>query len=260
MRKPLVSLCAPVLAALLATGSSARAENFPWSYSATASTTITTSPLPNASSVTFAGASGVAGGNSGIIIFNLTASSSQDPGTADTFNAVPFDLKLTINDATSLSSTDAKAVKSGSVDISGTFSATDVSKNQMTPGAITFNGTTNNDGSVTIPPTLVLGGSDVKFRDYQVKIISATEPGVPNQTNAPGAILALVTVTSDPNATGGNGGSGDGGGSGGGGGGGGGGGSGQGGGGVSDTPEPSTLLLAGLGLPVFLARRRKARA
>jgi hypothetical protein len=95
-----------------------------------------------------------------------------------------------------------------------------------------------------------------------VSIVSATEPGQPG--GAPGSIEAVVNVKPDPNASGGNGsggnggGPGSGGGPGDGGGGGTGGGSGQG--GSPSTPEPSSLLLAGLGLPVFLARRLKARS
>ena len=74
MKKSLV-LFAAALAFLIA-GTTVRADSIPWGYSAT-STSITNNNNASATStINFTAASGVASGNSGIIIYNLTTSST----------------------------------------------------------------------------------------------------------------------------------------------------------------------------------------
>jgi hypothetical protein len=222
MRKLLVSLCAA--AALLLTGTAVRADNIPWGYSASDVTIFNSNNPIQTSSIVFKGANGVATSDSGIIIYNMTTTSTADLATPDTFSNVPFDLGLTLTDVNATSSTQKTAVAKGQVGFSGMFNATGVSKSSLLPG----------ENSWTTPTTqvLTLGSDDTGWRKYSVQVVSFTPPGQPG--GAPGAIEALVNIT----PTDGPGGSGS---------------------PPPDAPEPTSLLLAGLALPALLMARRRLK-
>ncbi len=223
MRKTLVSLCAT--AALLVCGTAVRADNIPWGYSATDTTIFNSNNAIQTSSIQFKGSSSVANNNSGIIIYNLTTTSSQDPSTPDSFVNVPFNLSVTLSDIKSSSSTQPNAVSSLPVSFAGQFNATGVSKASLLPGTNTW--TTPTEATVT------LGSDDTGWRKYTVDLVSFTPPGQPG--GAPGSILAVVTVTptTGPGGTGQP---------------------------PPDAPEPTGLVLAGLALPALLVARRRKRA
>jgi len=230
MRKSLVSLGAIALALLAQ--SAVRAEGIPWGYSA-ADTKIYNDPTVKTSSITFAGSSGVANGDSGVVIYNLTTSSNPTAGTTDSFNAVKFDLAVTLTDVNATSSSSSQKKASDVVNFSGLFSASNVTPKSMLPGP----------NSWTTPTEVVrtLGSADSGWRHYTGDITSFTPPGQPG--GAPGSILATVHITdadgppSGP-PDGNPGGSGT---------------------PPSDTPEPSSLLLAALGVPMVLAARRRLK-
>jgi len=227
MRKSLVAWFVVALAGLLVTGS-VRADTIPWGYSA-ASTDIVNNNNPiKTSGVSFAGSSGVASGDSGIIIYNLTTNSTADSSGPDSFSNVPFNLGVTFTDIKATSSTSSSAKASDTINFAGLFNATNVTTKSLLPGM----------NSWTSPTTaeLVLGADDVGWRKYAVAISSFTPPGQPG--GAPGSIQAVVTIT----PTDGPGGSGS---------------------GppppTNGTPEPASLLLAGLGLPLIVLVRRRMK-
>jgi hypothetical protein len=223
MRKTLVSLCAAT--ALLLTGTAVHADSIPWGYSASDTTIFNTNNPIQTSSIVFKGASSVATGNSGIIIYNLTTTSSQDPATPDSFASVPFNLGVTLTDIKATSSASPTAVTSGMVNFAGLFNATNVSKASSLPGATSWT-------TPTTATKLTLGSDDTGWRDYSVQVVSFTPPGQPG--GAPGSIEAVVTITpSDGHGTGG--------------------------GPPPTAPEPTSLVLAGLALPALLMARRRLK-
>jgi hypothetical protein len=227
MRASLTSLGIFAPAALLAIVAGVRADTSPWGYIAANSQIFNSDTPLQTSSITFTGDRGVANGDSGIVLYTVTASSLihsfQDFSAPNSFTNVPFDLKFNLFDINSTSSTDPAAVKSGALDFTGTFSASNVTGSSLLPGQISFS---------TTPQDVILGSPESGWRDYQVSLTSFTPPGQPQ--GAPGSIGAIVHlipvesvvgVTSGPAAA----------------------------------PEPSSLLLAALALPLLLARRRMAR-
>jgi hypothetical protein len=226
MRKTLVSLGAA--AALLLTGTAVRADLIPWGYSASDTQIFNSNNPIKTSSIKFAGSSGAVtspDGKAGIIIYNLSTTSSALPTAPDSFSSVPFNLGVTLTDINATSSKSALAVSSGVANLSGTFSATNVSQSSMFPGMNTY---------TTTPTTLKLGAPDTGWNDYTIQVVSFTPPGQPG--GAPGSILATVTVTPEPPDGSGNP-------------------------PPTGTPEPASLVLAGLALPALaLARRRMKQA
>lgn len=211
------------------------ADSVPWGYSA-GSTEIFNGDSKT-SSVKFTGGSGGATGSSGIILYNMTTTSSASELSPDTFSNVPFDLAFTLTDVLATGSKSGGAKSSQVVNFAGLFSAFNVSKTSLLPGASPW---------ATAPTAeFVLGADDVGWRKYTVSLSSFTSPGQPG--GSPGSIQAIIKVA-DANAPppGGN--------------------------GeepppveeppppVNGAPEPASLLLIGMGLPVFIALRRRKEA
>ena len=237
MKRMLVSLGA-ALATFLLTSTGVRADSIPWGYSATSPPDIaaTTSPL---SSISFAGSSGVASGNSGIIIYNLTTTSSAPDSSPDSFNNVPFNLAVSLTDIKATGSSAAAGIRpTGVVNFAGLFNATNVTNKSLLPGTNTWTLVPGNASPTSA--SVVLGANDTGWSTYTVTISSFTPPGQPG--GAPGSIQAIVTIVP---ASGGPGGPGDGGP-----------GNGE---PPSGTPEPASLILAGLGLPLIVLLRRRLK-
>jgi hypothetical protein len=225
MRKSLFSFTA--VAMLFVAGTSVRADSIPWGYSATDTTIFNSNNPIKSSSIKMTGASGVASGNSGIIIYNLTSTSTAGEHAPDSFSSVPFNLAVTLSDIKATATTAAKsasAKSTGVVNFAGLFSASGVTTKSLFPGANSWN--SPNTTSVT------LGADDVGWREYTVTLSSITPPGEPG--GAPGSIQAIIEITPV---------------------------SGPGGDGETppSAPEPASLVLAGLGLPLILLVRRRLK-
>jgi hypothetical protein len=227
MKKMLVSFAA--VAMLLLAGTIVHADTIPWGYSATSPPDITASTSP-LSSIKFTGSSGVASGNSGIIIYNLTTSSSATDSAPDSFVNVPFNLAVSLTDIKATSSTSTSATPTGVVNFSGLFNATNVTTKSLLPGVTTWTQVPGNTSPLSA--SIVLGAADTGWSNYTISIASFTSPGQPG--GAPGSIQAVVTITPST----GPGGSGE---------------TGP----PPPPPEPATLVLAGLGLPVVVLLRRR---
>jgi hypothetical protein len=179
------------------------------------------------SSIVMKGSSGVASGNSGIIIYNLTTASTATAESPDSFSSVPFSLAVTLTDIMATGSASGGKKTSDIVGFTGLFSASNVTTKSLLPGATTWTSALTTD--------VTLGADDVGWRKYTVTLFSFTPPGQPG--GAPGSIQAIVEIT----PTDGPGGSGEE--------------------PPTATPEPASLVLAGLGLPlIVLARRRFKKA
>ena len=174
MKKSLVSFAA--LALLLVAGTTVRADAIPWGYSASDATIYNNNTPAKTSSISMTGSSGVASGNSGIIIYNLTTSSTATDASPDSFSSVPFNLAVTLTDIKSTASLSLSAKPSDVVSFAGLFSASNVTTKSLLPGAT----------SLTSPATaeVVLGADDVGWRKYTVTLFSITPPGQPG--GAPG--------------------------------------------------------------------------
>ena len=227
MKRTLVMLGA-ALAALLFVGTNVHADSIPWGYSATTTSIVNNNNPLASSTINFAGSSGVASGASGIIIYNMTTTSTALDTAPDSFSNVPFNLAVTLTDIKATSSSSLSAVTSGAVNFAGLFNASNVTTKSLLPGSNSWTSPTS--------ANVVLGADDVGWRNYKVDVVSFTPPGQPG--GAPGSIQAVVTITPAD----GPGGSGEGP-------------------PPNATPEPTSLVLAGLGLPlIVLARRRLKKA
>jgi hypothetical protein len=235
MKKLLVKFAASV--AMLLVGSiSVYADSIPWGYSATSPADISASTSP-LSSITFSGAAGVASGDSGIIIYNLKTNSSATDSAPDSFSNVPFSLAISLTDIKATGSLSPGAIPTGTVNFSGLFNATNVTAKSLLPGMPGWTPVPGNPSP--LQASVTLGSDDTGWRTYIVQISSFTSPGQPG--GAPGSIQAIVNIV---NADGS--------------------------GAIgeegpppppSNTPEPASLVLAGLGLPlVVLLRRRMKKA
>ena len=118
------------------------------------------------------------------------------------------------------------------------FNASNVTTKSLLPGMTVVHQVSGNTSATSA--SLVLGASDTGWNTYTVQIGSFTPPGQPG--GAPGSIEAIVTVTPG-GSPGGSGGTGGGGST---------SGSGDGGSSPSAAPEPASLVLAALGLPLFV--------
>jgi hypothetical protein len=223
MKKMLFSLGATV--ALLMVGTTVRADSIPWGYSATSTSIVNSNNPLSSSTVNFTSGSGVASGNSGIIIYSVSTASTATDASPDSFSSVPFNLALTLTDIKATGSSLPGAVTSGQVNFAGLFNATNVTAKSLLPGANSWTSPTSTN--------LVLGASDTGWNNYNVQVVSFTPPGQPG--GAPGSIEAVVTIT----PTNGPGGSGEG--------------------PPPAAPEPASLILAGLGLPLLVLVRRRLK-
>jgi hypothetical protein len=230
MKKKLAASFVIAIAALVGVSTSVRAEGIPWGYSANSTEIFNNNNLNMSSSIAFAGSSGVASGDSGIIIYNLTTNSTVADGSTDSFSNVPFSLGVTFTDIKATSSASASAKSSGSIDFAGFFNATNVTTKSLLPGMNTWTSPTTAE--------LILGADDTGWSKYTVQIASFTPPGQPG--GAPGSIQAVVTVTPADGVEGPGEGPGEGP-------------------PTNPTPEPASLLLAGLGLPVVVLVRRRMK-
>jgi hypothetical protein len=227
MRKSCTTLAA--LAAMLLTGSVARADIINFGYSASSgvnpvdnsNTLFNNNNSSKTSSVSFTPANGAAsfdttsGVASQFIIYNLTTQSTVKPGVGasyDSFTAVPFNLGVTVTDLPSSSQQ--------TFNFSGTYTAQHVSSgtSYVDPK------TQGIDWTTPIATTQTIGTNV-----YSMHIVHWTAAGAPGSA---GAILAEITVQENT--------------------------------GVSSpppsAPEPASLLLAGLALPALLVARRRRTA
>jgi PEP-CTERM motif len=245
MKKSLASLVLAAMGVLLLTGTNAWADPIQWSFTAAPITDIngvpfsggqlpsSTSPL---SSIKFSPSSGNVTGSTGIIIYNMTTLSQQASATPDSFNNVDFLASFNVTDTKT--NFPGNPTASAVITFHGQYNASNVSAGSLTKGAITW---INDQGNVSATEaTVVLGsGSDVRTYDFQINpgdFLSSQAPG-----GGVGSFAVDATVT-DGGTTGG---------------------SGETGPPPSQTPEPASLVLAGLGVPlvVFLRRRfKKANA
>jgi len=233
--KRMILFCITALASLTISAATVRADQIPWGYSSADTQIFNSNNGDQTSSISMKGSSGVASGNSGIIIYNLTTSSSTAEASPDSFSSVPFNLAVTLTDIKGTSSTSTSAKTSDTVNFAGKFSASNVTKSSLLPGETSW--------TSALTSETVLGADDVGWRKYTVTVTSLTPPGQPG--GAPGSIQAVVTITP---ADGPGGGPGDPGGN-------------DGGGDPSAAPEPTSMALAALGLPlIYFVRRGRRKA
>jgi len=219
MRKFLVPLFAAL--AFLASASAARAQLPPpapvgWSVAPNDGPSVQNTGTTNAStplgtsSIDVQGTGGGGNDNSGIIIYKLTAHSTQQSPFSDSFDGnsgAVFKFHVMI--------TDNKSGESAGFDLSAKFWATGVTEGSLLPGKVEFDST---------PVSQTIGG-----HSYSIALSSITLPGSP--LGDTGRVLAVVTVGPVD-------------------------GSGQ---PPGDSPEPSSLLLAGFGIPALIAIRRRLK-
>jgi len=220
MRKLLATLY--TAAAITLAVSPAHAE-VNWSYIGDTEVKITSGN----STVTFLGTVGGAANNTGVVIFNITSSSTTPNNVApDHFDATPFKLTVSIIDELARTTKTGNAIDT--IDFFGTFTAY-ITKGSLTNWSVSWD---VDEGNV------VLGNETVGTRKYNVKIDGFLPPS-PNspEVNGRGTVHANVIITPV-----------------------------DGGGGPppepSETPEPTSLMLAGLGLSSLgvAYRRRKQKA
>src|SRR5262249_34896316 len=130
------------------------------------------------------GATGVATGSSGIILYNMTTSSSATDASPDSFSNVPFDLAFTLTDVKATGSAAPSAHASELLHAKGMFNASNVTNHSLLPGMSPW--------GVPVTLTAVLGSDDTGWRTYSVLLSSFTSPGQPG--GAPGSIQAIVTI------------------------------------------------------------------
>jgi len=242
------SLWGVAVAAVLVVSGNVRAEDIPWTINGNADPIIS-----GTSKILFEGKPSIVENGSGVVIFNLKTESEALTGSFDKVDQ-DYTLKVTISDVKS--QTDESGVKwQDTLEFKGNIKA-DISKASVPKFDNVFKGQTKQK--------VLLGSEDKGYREYEVELDSFTAPGPMGE--AVGAVHATVTVkeVDGPGATdsttgGTTGGTTDG--------------TtdntdGNTGGGTdespepNESPEPSSLLLAGFGLSALGAaawRKRKNR-
>jgi hypothetical protein len=229
MKLRFASLFAGALAATLLGGALVSAAEIRWSYNWTPAAPKIDADLVGTGHLNLSNSFGNATGNTRIVASNITTNSTQPYGSPATFTNSAFALNLALTD--------------GALALTDPTNATRI---------LTFTGhfngdlssvSANIDATFDSPATqsVVIGNNK-----YTVDMAYYSPPGPPDSFTA-GAFGARADVTVAPVD--------DGGGS-------GGGGGGGGGGGANEVPEPSSMVLATLGLSAFgtgwwLKRRKK---
>lgn len=210
--------------ALLVVSERTYADSIPWGYSASSTAIYNNNNAADTSSITFTGASGIASGSSGIIVYSMATTSGASTTSPDSFSNVPFNLAITLTDVIATGSKSADANASDTLHFSGLFSASNATRQSLLPGP----------SPSPLTEQVVLGGDDVGWRTYTVVLSSLTSPGQPG--GSPGSIQAIVTIgPADPVGEGESP-------------------------AISGAPEPTSLVLAGLGsLPLMAIWRKRGK-
>jgi hypothetical protein len=211
----------------LCTGSTARAEFVTWDVTASNATVFNTNNPSQTSSIVFNGSTVQGSSLVGSLtptnanVYSITINSSVPPNSPDSFTNAPFSLPIQLTDEKSKGL--GGAISSGSLTLSGILSADHVSKVNFHPQGISA-------GSEQI----VLG-SPGDWRLYTVALAG----DLPGPGNNPSTLHLQITVvpTTDPPSPPDPGGS-----------------------GVSPTPEPASLVLAGLALPLLLLSKFRRKS
>lgn len=220
MNRLALSLCAAVWT--LCTGTLHADIN--WSYSGDPEVVITS----GSSSLSFHGTEGSATNSTGIVLFNLTASSlASSEGPADHFEKTPFTLNVTVVDEAAKLS--GAGNDKATMTFSGVFTA-DMTQGSLTNWSVSWD---SNEGFA------VLGNDAVGMRTYQMAIDGIVPPSPNNPAeNGQGTVHGQMTVEEGPLPVPGE----------------------PPGSPPVATPEPASLLLAGMGMAgLALAARRKRR-
>lgn len=231
MKKYLFSIAS--VATLLLVGTNAHAQPIIWSYVAADTKVDNSTPVSAATStIAFTGQSYGSVNNSGIVIYKLATSSTASEGAPDSITDASFTLGITFVDTKAGADAVSGTKKvSDTVFFTGKLSASNISKSTFSFDALSW--------STPLVQKITLGGSDPTdgWREYTITVPSwsFSPPGVPNGPD--GSIYVDVKVGPGE----GPGGSGDGGGT------------------PGATPEPTSLVLAGLGLPLFVFMRRRLK-
>ena len=242
MKRSFAAFCVAALAALLINGTTVHAQPILWSYSALSQPDIATTNSSPLSWIELKPGIGNPGGNSAVIIYGM-ATHSFATGAGDTFTDAKFSLSVNLGDILAGGAAKgATKVTNATVNFSGLFNATNVTGTSIIPGITTWTNYTGtqdpNTGYVTTGPKAgieayaVLGSSDKGWRKYTVDITGFVAPGIMGGSD--GAIQAVVTITPADGPIG----------------------AGE---TPSTAPEPASLVLAGLGLPLFVFLRRRMK-
>ncbi len=205
------------------------AEDIPWSYNGTGAMIVNTNNSAGSSTIQFSGTAGFASGDSGFIPFVISTDSTASLLAPDSFTKATYGLELTLGDTMSLAS---MGTTSGTVKFLGSFSASKISReNFLSPV---------NEWLASPVQAVILGSDATGWRKYTVELLSFTPPGKPGVGF--GSIYGEVHITGvdigdiedsgptdgAPPPT-------------------------------ANTPEPNSLILAGIGLPILCLFWRAAR-
>jgi hypothetical protein len=240
MKKSLVSLVAAALGVLLLTGTKVWADPVPWSFLANPITNTSGVPysaapgppltpvgnlLPSSSnnplsSILFSPQSGNQSGSTGIIIYNMTTLSQQLSSSPDKFSGVDFLASFKVSDTNSF--------QTATVTFHGKYTATNVSSSSLTQGNPTVAWIPDQGNLSANEAQVTLGGNLYDFLISPSDFLSSQSPG-----GGVGSFAVDVGVNGPAQGSGDT--------------------------PPTGTPEPASLVLAGLGLPFFLLLRRRMK-